>query len=423
MAIDALTSVTKSFIGSDSTQINKCDNLGLLVDRLNEKIDCDGDKSKYKNNALESWADFNMLDDFCEAYGSAFEKRRRLFENAQAKAVKITTVSKAMLGIGNDNVHEAGVNLLNTWGVPYISGSTLKGAASDYLRKYLGENWEIADSVKSDNQIQVFGGTKDGKSYIGDVAFIDAWAVVGGDRKWFERDIITPNYSEYYSGSRMPDGMEDPVPINTISLKRGIEFEFYLTGSCEAVEIVLLALDRLLTEEGIGGKTAVGYGRFKLSNEYVDNRRREDNKCAIVNQIKNAESLLELSELLVDNNSPCRAYKAEINLRAKELFGESDDNDKYHSLFKNYCPENVLLHKLNNEGESIKNLADIKTAIYDTFDLQKKQLKPGNLKKKFCYRKNKEMNEIYDKISDKLKADNTCDDSQMKIFLEVFSDE
>ncbi|WP_419780209.1 type III-B CRISPR module RAMP protein Cmr6 [Maridesulfovibrio sp.] len=255
-------------------------NLGLKICKLNINIDLPrerndrnsgSNKPENREKALQQMANFRFGKESAKAYKFAFE---RLGKAAQAhgdcEIFEIKTSTRVLLGTGNASVFEFGFNLNYPWGVPYISGATLKGAVSSYLARNGGKDWEIFDGAeKSRLQVDMFGGRLQGdsKSYVGLVTFQDAWMCPweprDGRGDWFDMDIITPHYTGYYQGESAPTGMDNPLPIKIAALCPGLRFQVILQGPDKHREFVRRILWKLLEEDGIGGKTAVGYGRFE----------------------------------------------------------------------------------------------------------------------------------------------------------------
>jgi len=150
-----------------------------------------------------------MKEDGKEAYTYAYNQwLAGMAELHDAEVLEIKSITPVFLGTGNASVHEAGLLLMKPWGVPYISGTTLKGAVSGYLARNGGKDWTRSPK-KSDYQLQLFGGPKGKVSYVGNIVFGDAWITPECVRKghWYIDDIITTHHKEYYGGKRFPDGI------------------------------------------------------------------------------------------------------------------------------------------------------------------------------------------------------------------------
>lgn len=304
MAIEACRKAHLLFAGSG-------ENLGLKVGKLIERVDeWSHNEHESKDNALELMSRFKLEKSACDAYKIAFQNWKRAIETRQdCESFDIKASTRALLGTGNASVFEFGFNLNYPWGVPYISGSTLKGAVSSYLSRHGGIEWSRHDgAVKSDAQVELFGGIRqgDGESYAGLLTFHDAW-LCPWDRRtnnrgdWFDEDIINPHYPGYFREKRLPDGTDNPIPIKIAALCPGLQFHITIQGPEEYRKLAREVLIRLLAEEGIGGKTAVGYGRFdyvKSQDEVLDDARGEIQQVsspervkAVFDMFKNEKSL------------------------------------------------------------------------------------------------------------------------------------
>ncbi|WP_027180401.1 type III-B CRISPR module RAMP protein Cmr6 [Maridesulfovibrio bastinii] len=284
-----------------------CQNLGLLISKLNLAVDNSNDnKHDYKDKALEQMEGFCLEDESAKAYKTAFQRlKSAVNKRKDCEIFEIKTSTRVFLGTGNASVFEFGFNLNYPWGVPYISGSTLKGAVSSYLARRGGDAWKRFDAAtKSEAQVELFGGSIKGdkKSYSGLLTFHDAWMCPWSSRKdygdWFDKEVITPHYPNYYNKKvaptgmeNAPTGMENPIPIHVAALCPGLRFQVVIQGPEKYRVFAKDVLVELLEVEGVGGKTAVGYGRF----EYVKNaqERREEMRKNI-QAVETKEALVEL---------------------------------------------------------------------------------------------------------------------------------
>ena len=251
------------------------DNLGLTFDRFVPQIECPGRDIKKKN--LDALSNYRMAihPDLRKSYQYAFDKWTAAVKGVEKenKAISfdITSLTKVIFGFGNDSALEVGVHLNKPWGVPYISGSAIKGVVASYLRKT-----KTLDEGSPD-YVNIFGGIYGEKDYSGAVVFNDAWLYPDCD-SWFERDIINPHYQQYYSENRLPDGMDDPVPVQTLVLRPGLSFFVSMQGPENLLKYLKNALKEALCEGGIGAgaKTAVGYGRFKVVESEEERKKLEE---------------------------------------------------------------------------------------------------------------------------------------------------
>lgn len=164
---------------------------------------------------------------------------------------KAKLIRNAVPGIGIESAFETGISLHFLYGFPYFPSSSLKGITSEYARSFNGVE------EKSSEFVEVFGSQKNS----GGVIFFDALPIQRSSI--FALDVITPHYQEYYGGRSYPADYLSPVPNVFLTVKKGIEFKFFLASKNKialnnAFEWLKGALEKL----GAGGKTTSGYGHF-----------------------------------------------------------------------------------------------------------------------------------------------------------------
>ena len=123
-------------------------------------------------------------------------------------------------------------------------------------------------------------------------------------------EIMTPHYSHYYRGENIaPHDADDPVPVAFLTVAEGSRFRFALglTPRCPDSERVRLRqkatcwLKKGLREQGIGAKTAAGYGLFgKPTSTFALSHPRapEDVKVGMI--IEGTVAEVRNSGILVD---------------------------------------------------------------------------------------------------------------------------
>lgn len=196
---------------------------------------------------------------------------------------------RLIIGLGSENVLEAGIALHHTYGMPYIPGSALKGLSQHYCHCVWGrfdcrfsrpsqelEKW-YRDYLSGKSKQRppdnfhrlLFGSTEDS----GCIIFHDAWYIPEDDRQPLYLDVMTPHHLDYSRDSnkdsrfRAPTDFDSPNPIPFLSCSG----EFLVAVSWRgpkterAKHWLNLAFDLLaeaLQRWGIGAKTTSGYGRL-----------------------------------------------------------------------------------------------------------------------------------------------------------------
>jgi len=235
-------------------------NTGLWLDKYIEKQD----DPKSKNDFIKQVARIAMP----KAYECWFKRWQNTLEQYGIQGREIKTLGRLAVGLSGESVLETSVALHHTYGVPYIPGTSLKGLAAAFARKFLGDDWK-EDSDSKAYQI-VFGDAENA----GYVEFFDAMPLLGNS--FLEQDIITVHHKDYYEEKKgsSPTDWDEPVPIPFLSVTGS--FLLALGGPTDWVNAAFEILALALQEMGVGAKTSSGYGRMKLSaKSTVSNLCRE----------------------------------------------------------------------------------------------------------------------------------------------------
>lgn len=258
---------------------------------LNNETKCKPcDKSGNDKEAVQYYESFynglkhnitlkNLLDakqrsqkQFCEIY----EKAGYKIINYQAELK-----SPLITGIGQTHPNEVGMVFDHTMGIPYIPASSVKGIVrfahmmelikSENLKQFLNKEKDgIIESIPETKIPAIFGGDadeeKETKKLKGKVIFLDAYPNKVPD---LHVDIMNPHYGDYYSdesGKTPPADYLAPTPIKFLTVKPETKFIFraIVPKDSDLLQTVKTAFENALKDEGVGAKTAVGYGRFDI---------------------------------------------------------------------------------------------------------------------------------------------------------------
>ena len=317
-------------IRNDLVYFNNCSNLGLRLDKLNKEIDDPGlQEHDAKDSALLAMESFKFNDSAKQVYSYSFSEWRRIMQSQKdTECFEIKSLTKVLLGTGNASVFEFGFNLSKPHGVPYISGSSLKGLVSSYLEKKGDDSWwkSNQNTEKSAYQVQLFGGHLEDKDYIGSVHFYDA-KLFPGSQNWFVKDIITTHYQKYYgdaTNDRLPDGTENPIPIKMTALDAGLKFFVVLQGEESERKFIKQVLLEALENYGIGGKTAVGYGRFA----YIESEEEKFEKI----------KKYSIEELKALPTGDALGSNKEYDNAVRYALEYNEISEKLDNKYKKYCP-------------------------------------------------------------------------------------
>lgn len=187
-------------------------------------------------------------------YKSAYERwvQKTWGEHFAFTTAKI--VGRLYTGLSGATALETGISVHHTYGMPMPPGSSVKGAVSSYA-----ENIGIDEKIR-----QVLFGDEDNA---GAVVWHDAWWIPTAGSSPFAGEIITTHHQEYYNGNQdIADEMESPVPNQQIATQGS--FYFAVEGVNKAwADFANQLLFQMLENQGMGSKTASGYGYFAYDEE------------------------------------------------------------------------------------------------------------------------------------------------------------
>ncbi len=98
-----------------------------------------------------------------------------------------------------------------------------EGKLEDFQKKFYGDL--TIDDKKTLNYQLLFGA----QDFKGLLLFLDAYPECENDQKIFKLDIMNPHYSSYYgddSGKTPPADWENPIPIFFLTVNEGVKFRF-----------------------------------------------------------------------------------------------------------------------------------------------------------------------------------------------------
>ena len=231
-------------------------NSGLWLDKYIIKQDRDDTGSRR-----------DLIEEVCAlpiptAYRSYFEHWQNMLKEYGAQTHRARTRGRMVIGLGSESVLETSISLLRTYGVPYISGSALKGLAANYVRLRLGEDWQKGGKYYK----IVFGDTDDA----GYITFFDALYIpdTGHEKKALYPDVITVHHQRYYQdASDAPADRDNPNPVPFISATGTYLIALAAPGLQSPdgwISVTFKILEDALKTLGIGAKTSSGYGRMEF---------------------------------------------------------------------------------------------------------------------------------------------------------------
>lgn len=203
--------------------------------------------------------------------------------------IKATLKSPLIIGIGESHPHEVSMVFDHNHGIPYIPASGVKGIVrfahthmlyesgipDPYLKTDENTGSEYIDDESFEAIYYLFGNQKNR----GRVVFLDAYPQKVPD---LHIDIMNPHYGEYYDPNKRtpPADYLKPNPIKFLTVAQGTVFIFRAIARKEndIPKKVKNALRKALAEEGVGAKTAVGYGIFEINETFNINKNNKEVK-------------------------------------------------------------------------------------------------------------------------------------------------
>ena len=362
-----------------SQQVNEClgntispqANFGLL---FNKWLDYRKEKGTYVPSVKENRAPLVQQARHSSRPADNILKRHHIHQaeycQAMEKAGWKSFVFTARLespfvsGLGAAHPTETGMVLDHTSGMPYIPAASQKGVlrVAHMINALLNEDgsekteeqllgqgvitregdklfWEEDDASTT-----LFGCSEKDGALAGQLVVLDAYPLKTPE---LGEEILNPHYSEYYQGKRGPSEDQRPIPVKFLVVKPGAEFVFrvllrlpYDKAPFRNPEklwcMVHENIRKALTEVGMGAKTALGFGRFRVI------RNREPGETAQwINEYKTrrARTRQQLQDAIIEKKYPWHATLRQLG----------DIND--WGALKNQVLANKELRKYQAEKE------------------------------------------------------------------------
>lgn len=151
------------------------------------------------------------------------------------------------------------------YGLPYLPASAIKGNLRSFwiLNQFAADEASaLADPLFS----RLFGCAAGDGDLEGALIFFDTFP----DQFIITLDIQTPHFAEYYSGKQAPTDDQNPKPIYFICLQKSV---FTIPLACQDAAVwaehkteICHMMNAMLTQYGLGAKTALGYGLSNISS-------------------------------------------------------------------------------------------------------------------------------------------------------------
>ena len=187
------------------------------------------------------------------------ERRNQLWQSQGARRLELSLTSPLVSGVGMTHPLTAGFVWDRNLGVPYMPGSSLKGAVRAWANP---EQW---GALEDGDFKRIFGKMED--TGAGSVVFHDLYPI---EPPRLRVDLVNPHFKDYYQDGAPPGDWLEPEPAFFLTVAAGTRFVTALHPRAGAhsddLELATRCLREALENMGLGAKTAVGYGRFLLAD-------------------------------------------------------------------------------------------------------------------------------------------------------------
>lgn len=249
-------------------------NLGLLLQKGFIEIE-HPDETKRSNEETKKFSHLNKMANLPapSIYQKAFNRWFDLTsdENSFNQTV-MTLENRLLIGLTGNAALETSCSLSRNYGMPYIPGSSVKGVVRAWAEQHLQNDY-------ADELTELFGtrDSDDVNRISGLVTFHDAWWIPHGSDKPFVLDVVTTHHQAYYNGQQdKPSDKDSPIPNHQLAVQGS--FLFVLEGDPEHVSLCQQMLTKALPDNGIGAKTAAGYGYMGVNLNLYHELQQEAEK-------------------------------------------------------------------------------------------------------------------------------------------------
>ncbi len=205
----------------------------------------------------------------------AFRERQKNLANQSNKNILVLdakSIAPFCTGLGNEHPIENGFSFLHPYGLPYLSGSGVKGIirrAAHELAADKTSNIELNEA-----SINALFGEEGEENTRGALSFWD----VMPQMEMLEFDVMTPHTPSYYRAKdNYPSESESPIPVYFLTVPAGSTFTFCVSCNQHKLEAsASLPLPGGRWQEtveevfshafewiGFGAKKSVGYGHLE----------------------------------------------------------------------------------------------------------------------------------------------------------------
>lgn len=266
-------------------------NCGLWFERFYDRYRPDFLETKDSDSAFKEWLQcFEHLAGDNDLLDVAIQRQSLLVESLGGVSALFKSDWHFVTGMGNPHPLENGFNWHPVLGVPYLSGSGVKGLVRAWVESWIYEAGDPKEE-KSQRLLDWFGSegkSPEDRSETGKLIFFDA---IPYKPVRLTTDIMTPHMGQWYaegesinrvqsSPDAIPADWHSPTPIYFLAAKEPVFlFSIALRSELFADEVDLDEVAQCLADAlewlGAGAKTAVGYGDFYRDDKATESLKRD----------------------------------------------------------------------------------------------------------------------------------------------------
>lgn len=347
--------IKKAFCQSNSINPSLLLQKGMLEAEDNGSKNSEGKSDNQKTGHLENIVKLPASDEYKNAFNRWFDLT---FDANHFTQSAMALENRLLIGLTGNGALETGCSLSHNYGMPYIPGSSVKGVVRAWATKHLPNSAAALE--------QLFG-TYDSEQtnrVAASVTFHDAWWIPQGNNKPFILDVVTTHHQDYYNGKvDLPSDKDSPIPNHMLAVQGS--FLFAIEGDPKSIKLCQDMLQKALAENGIGAKTAAGYGYMEINDGLLSKLQKQNLEAIKQKQ----ESLLSVEEKLLVWLS--NQLESQISNNIRNASGELREELKLA----------VEKAKLWNQ-EDIQQLQNIVFECIEYWDPKKKNKKLKELRQK-----------------------------------------
>lgn len=376
-------------------------------------------ESKNKTTALQQATSLNPSD---KRHAKELNLRMRAaFSTIPARSsllLQALSTAPFTTGLGNEHPLENGFSFLSPYGLPYLSGSSIKGVLRQAVRELCSGEWGPSAwstvkrypvcEVKSTVQISMVdlffgleGGDGQTQQFKGALSFWDSMPEIRGDNLMV--DVMTPHQTHYYqdkdsrksddkqgAGSQSPHDSGAPNPICFLTVPPESSFPFFVLCDCDRLvryapelaeeatwkKLVTDAFEHAFSWLGFGAKSAIGYGAMVRDSkaeaaiaESIAEKLNQQAKAARFASMSDQRQLIEafveacekrFAQLKGQRDNP----NTELHGRARSLAAQAltdtqwsqDDRHRLAEVLLEWLPK-VIKIDMKDERKKLKLMA------------------------------------------------------------------